>query len=223
MFISDLFRGGKPKPDTDARTRILLSFAMDGHGANFAYWLRDRLMKKYGFFAPNAVYMDCIASRGRSSVHSATFVPDDQRQAGTTYVFPDERDKFKSQGYKPIGATNSEWNDMYGQAMREASAMVMSVTPEYMSSQWCMLEWSQFHQENQRRREAGGCAPLKGVALAFPSGGAGGGALPADCRNIQVLAVTKVYGLGGMLWHKEDFGIGEDAFGRLVNALGPRL
>lgn len=39
--------------------------------------------------------------------------------------------------------------------------------------------------------------------------------------GIQQIPVTKVYGLGGLLWHKEDYGIGEDALSRVVEALGP--
>ena len=36
---------------------------MAGKGANFTLWLRDRLMKRFDLFRPEAVYMDCVMSR----------------------------------------------------------------------------------------------------------------------------------------------------------------
>lgn len=209
-------------PATDTRTRVLLSFAMDNHGAAFAYWLRDRLMKTYGWYAPNAVYMDCVASRELTTEHARTM---DQhtgpKVAGHVYVAPDERDKFAKQGYKPIGALNPLWNEMYLAAMQQAKAMVMMVTPEYMSSEWCLKEWGQFEEENVRRAGSGQ-ALLKGVAISFI------GTLsqptqtgkPINVTNVTVLPAAKVYGLGGLLWHKDDYGIGEGDYQKLCGILG---
>lgn len=72
--------------------------------------------------------MDCIASRGMKTMHfKAGDAPDlNNRISGLTYVTPDTRDKFKSQGYMPIGATNSAWNEMYVKAMSQATAMIMA-------------------------------------------------------------------------------------------------
>lgn len=113
--------GTTTPPYVGAMTRILLSFAMDNHGAAFAYRLRDKLMKRLNYFSPNAVYMG-------------------------------------------------------------------------------------------------------GVALSFPPDGPGpvtNGMPPNGFAGIQQIPATKVYGLGGLLWHKEDYGIGEDALSRVVEALGP--
>lgn len=53
--------GTTAPPYVGAVTRILLSFAMDNHGAAFAYRLRDKLMKRLNYFSPNAVYMGSVA------------------------------------------------------------------------------------------------------------------------------------------------------------------
>lgn len=223
MFAQSLF-GSKRQPYTGAATKILLSFAMDNHGAAFAYWLRDKLMKRLNYFSMNAVYMDCISSRGKKTFHTTEFIPMENRVKGLTYVMPDTRDKFHSQGYMPIGGSNSEWNEMYVKAMSEAVAMVMVLTPEYMRSEWCMKEWGQFHEENQRRR-SGKRPTLRGVALTFPpdgKGAANSNGMPANgFADIQQIPATKVFGLGGMLWHHGDFGIAEDSLSRLVRAMGP--
>lgn len=203
-----------------AETRILLSFAMANHGAAFAYWLRDRLMKAFNYYSHNAVYMDCIASRGLETVHEKTAKED--QKSGVTYVQLDTREHFKAQGYAPIGAQNSLWNEMYQKAMSEARAMIMVVTPEYLSSEWCMKEWSQFHEENARRRTSKR-APLKGIAIRFPpesDGRTGPSAKPLNLDGITSLVVPKVMGLGGLLWHKADYGISETSFKRLVFEIG---
>lgn len=209
------------EPYTGDETRIILSFAMANHGANFAYWLRDRLMKAFNYYSRNAVYMDCIASRGLETVHEKTARED--QKAGVTYVQLDTREHFKQQGYAPIGAMNSLWNEMYQKAMAQARTMIMVVTPEYLSSEWCMKEWGQFHEENQRR-QAGRRAPLRGIAIRFTSdsdGQSGPSAKPINVTGVTVMTVPKVMGLGGLLWHKADFGISETSFKRLVFEIGP--
>lgn len=97
-------------------TKILMSFAMANHGARFAHWLRNELMKHYELADVDDVYMDCAVARMRqtqvleNSV-SATFERDAQgapvvnaagnqvvgnaqgqaRAVGVTYVMPDMR------------------------------------------------------------------------------------------------------------------------------------
>lgn len=215
--------GTATTPATDARTRVLLSFAMDNHGAAFAYWLRDRLMKTYGWFAPNAVYMDCVASRGLTTEHARSMDRHaGPKVAGHVYVAPDERAKFAGQGYKPIGALNPLWNEMYVAAMRQAQAMVMIVTPEYLASEWCLKEWGQFEEENIRR--AGAPHPaLKGIAISFIGalGQPTQSGKPINVANVSVLPAAKAYGLGGLLWHREDYGLGETDYRKLCGLLGP--
>jgi hypothetical protein len=55
-----------PKND---QTRIIMSFAMAAGGARFGHWLRDRLMKEFGFYAVDAVYMDCVVARSGQTEH----------------------------------------------------------------------------------------------------------------------------------------------------------
>jgi hypothetical protein len=215
--------GGMPEPYTDNETRILLSFAMDNHGAAFAYWLRDKLMKAFDYYSTNAVYMDCVASRDLKSFH-ATKMDDHfkgKQLEGFVYVAPDDRDKFKGQGYKPIGALNPMWNQMYQAAMAHAKSMVMVVTPEYLASEWCLLEWQQFHEENQRRR-AQKRAPLNGICLRFVGDGAfqAKSGKPIAMDGIKVMIEPRVKGLGGLLWHKEMHGISEGGIEKLKELIG---
>ena len=204
---------------TSAETRILLSFAMADHGGQFAHWLRNRLMRQFNYYSVNNVYMDCVAVRDLPTVHTTERVPDAQQQPGITYVTPDNRPHFQAQGYKPIGAGNSNWNGMYLQAMAEAHTMIMVVTPSYLSSQWCTKEWLQFQEERKRRPNG-----LKGIAIRFtdsigsamqePNG------VPLNMAGITTLLVPKVKGLGGMLWHRDDYGLSETHLQTLFDTIG---
>lgn len=236
------------KIDTSNETRILLSFPMVSHGGNFAHWLRDRLMKHYGLYATNAVYCDCVSSRagkalhvsksgahgiiGRSDADKAltSYDKDDPRERavqlnflqkfaskhlGYSVVSADTRQRFDRQGYAPIGAASAAWNQNFLAAMRSARAMVFVLTTDFAESPWCMKEWKQFHDENKRR---GGAGKLRGVALNFLGQQNFAG---ADQTGIKMLPVTRQHGIGGLLWHKDDFGISETDFRHLVNAIGP--
>ena len=93
-----------------------MSFAMANHGARFAHWLRNELMKHYKLAGVDDVYMDCAVARMRDSQKlentlSMTFekgadgspvlnaggrpVPGNalggKREVGVTYVTPDMR------------------------------------------------------------------------------------------------------------------------------------
>ena len=223
------------KPYTAEETLILLSFPMVNHGGLFAHWLRDRLMKHYHLYSVNAVYCDCVASRHLPSVHVArpsgldadTPTPRSAEQqsaydAGQSIVTLDTRSRFANQGYRPIGAANKAWDENFRKAMAQAQAMVFVCTGDYVASQWCMQEWGQFHDENRAR--AGRRPLLKGVVLDFVGGE---GLRGQDQTNMTVLAMTKVTGLGGLLWQTRSgngleaaWGIGEGDFARLVAAIG---
>jgi hypothetical protein len=139
---------------------VLLSFAMANHGANFANWLRDRLMKKYALYEVDAVYLDSVVARSGVTIH-AEYVqgrdpdkptkPTDQwkvklpeaaslaKPRTTAVVQPDLRPHMISAtGAFPIGAMREDWNDLYVKAMSEASVMLFVLTTEYGQSQWCM-------------------------------------------------------------------------------------
>jgi hypothetical protein len=66
------------------------------------------------------------------------------------------------EGYLPIGAANGQWNKWYEEAMSQAPVMIMVVTPDYLRSEYCMLEWCQFEKE---RRKRGG--KMFGLVLTF--------------------------------------------------------
>ncbi len=142
-------------------TKILLSFAMANHGANFANWLRDRLMKSYNFYNVKAVYVDSVVSRSGDTIHSMgnakvvnggggnqTIVenksprPPPKPPSGVATVTPDIRAHMKSEtGAISIGAMRDDWNVLYKTAMSQASVMLFVYTSEYNNSIWCMKEW----------------------------------------------------------------------------------
>jgi hypothetical protein len=82
------------QPVTSEETRIILGFAMADHGGQFAHWLRDKLMKRFNYFARNNVYVDCVATRGLTTVHTTTPVPGKGQTPGTTCITPDTRPHF---------------------------------------------------------------------------------------------------------------------------------
>jgi hypothetical protein len=134
---------------------------------------------------------------------------------------PDDRDKFKGQGYKPIGALNPMWNQMYQAAMAQAKSMIMVVTPEYLASEWCLLEWQQFQEENQRRRGRG-AALLNGICLRFVGDGEfrAASGKPISMDDIKVMIEPRVKGLGGLLWHSDMYGISEGGVEKLKSLIG---
>ena len=197
---------------TSPETRILLSFAMVEHGGQFAHWLRDKLMKKYNYYSTNSVYMDCVASRDtKHRMNTAKLVPKEQQRKGITYVTPDTRDQFKSQGYMPIGATNSQWNQKYLAAMKKAKTMILVVTPSYLASQWCLLELTQFHNQRKKSR-------IKGIAIRFTDGA--DVPLSVDMTDVTPLILTKASNVGGLLWHKDDYGLSEPDLQKLYDTIG---
>jgi hypothetical protein len=240
---------------TSAATQILLSFPMADHGANFSYWLRVRLMRRYGWAHPNSVYMDCIASRQHKTVHlqpsvqvasagnSASntnhSIPAANRVKGVTIAQYDPRPHFDAQGYHPIGAANSEWNEAYMRAMAEAAVMIMVAIPAYLRSEWCLKEWGQYMDENRRRARTGRKA-MTGIGIVFnqdtlevsalkQQAAAAGGFKDPDKRVINLDTVewfqtNKFYGSRtDGLWHPKDFGLSEGELARFFRLTDRRL
>ena len=218
---------GSRTPYVAEETLILLSFPMVNHGGLFAHWLRDKLMKHYGLYSVNAVYCDCVASRHLPSFHvqsGATYTTEQQQayDGGASAISLDTRDQWKNHGYNPIGARNKDWDGNFKKAMSQSKAMVFMLTDDYIASQWCLQEWNQFHDENRAR--AGKRPLLKGVVLDF----VGSASLKGQNQShITVMPVSKVYGLGGLLWQTKAingkeaaYGIGEGDFAKLVEAMG---
>ncbi|MDP2034830.1 MAG: hypothetical protein Q8K29_15585 [Polaromonas sp.] len=200
-------------------TKILLSFAMANHGANFANWLRDRLMKQYNLYQVDAVYMDSVVARSGATRHAKTFAQNDIAPEGVASVSLDMRPHMVSPtGARPIGAMKSDWNKMYKIAMLEAQVMIFVYTDEYRDSPWCMKEWGQFHMENGQRRNRRQ-APLRGVFLAFnPAVNLVGIHEP----HVTRLTVVKTDGMQrGLAWDRGDFVLNESDYRQLVNAIGP--
>jgi hypothetical protein len=199
----------------DDKTRILLSFAMASHGANFANWLRDRLMKEYKFYNVRAVYVDSVVARSGETVHGSD-IPSNV-PSGVAAVKLDTRSHMASEtGARPIGAMRSDWNEMYRTAMEEADVMLFVFTGEYGDSVWCMKEWGQFHKENGRRMGKG--KTLRGIFLEFTDGS---NLLGINQTNITRLAVNKTDGqCRGLAWDKGDFILNDTDMKKLTSAIG---
>lgn len=183
-------------------TEILMSFAMANHGAAFANWLRDKLMKHYSLYHIEAVYVDSVVARADPAAQ----------------VRPDLRPHMRSPtGAVPIGAMLQNWNELYKKAMSEAKVMLFVLTEEYRDSVWCMKEWGQMHMENGRRR-VHRKPPLRGVVLQF---------IPANFlaasseSTITKVSVTKVPAVGQpLLWDKGDWCITQSDFKAVISAIG---
>lgn len=185
------------------KTEILLSFAMANHGAAFANWLRDKLMKHYGLYHTEAVYVDSVVARANPAAQ----------------IKVDTRAHMRSPtGAMPIGAMLQNWNELYKKAMSEAQVMLFVLTPEYRDSVWCMKEWGQMHMENGRRRRERK-PPLRAVVLEF---------IPADSMaanaesNVVKVPVVKVGAVGEpLLWDRGDWCIPKPQLEAVIAAIGP--
>ncbi len=200
------------------KTYILTSFAMANHGANFAHWLRDRLMKHYQLNHVNAVYVDSVVARSGNTLHAMSFDMGAQAPNGVARVFPDMRPHMKSEtGANPIGAMRSDWDELYTRAMSEADVMLFAYTVEYDQSQWCMQEWQQFHAENVRRRNAK-LPILRGVVLQFHNAN---NLIDINQTHISRVPVVKTDGgCQGLAWDKGDFILNPSDFSRVTAAIG---
>lgn len=162
---------GKAAAATDPATKVLLSFAVADFGSVFAHWLRDRIMVARAWYAPDSVYVDNVAMRSREG----TDIRLDTRHQAAAGV-----------GY--IGAMNPAWNESYLAAMSEARAMIFVVTPGWVASENCKLEWAQYRAQNAVRMQ-GRRPPLKGIALLVDD--TQDPKLHED-RTLKVLAVRRV-------------------------------
>jgi hypothetical protein len=228
----------KPKPPTPAaeRTRIVLSFAMRNHGANFAHWLRQKLMHHYGLYGTSSVYLDSVVARDAP----LTFHGDGMlatvgaKITGAPQVLVDTRPEVMSEmGSRPIGARRPDWNAAFQNAMMEADVMVMVLTNEYESSKYCTLERGQFSENNDIRVKKR-IPALRGVGLTFPSTDKLR-SMQSNITYVEAKKVTIVTGKAlmgkvltelqsapdGSAYESGDFIIDETDFTKLTQEIGP--
>ncbi len=170
-------------------------------------------------------------TNARLAIDACTGATKEEKAAnpGVTFVTPDTRAHMLALGFVTIGATNSEWNDMYKKAMSEADIMIFVLNKAYLASPYCCLEWMQFQMERDRRPS------FKGVALTF-SDDAGASdrlftakpfpSMSAEDKEIlgpeggKVMKKTNIdfpepfakQGGGpgrGLLWHPNDWGLAD--------------
>jgi hypothetical protein len=213
---------------------------MANHGANFANWLRDKIMKRYALYEVDAVYLDSVVARSGSRVHAEriegrdpfeatkpnqswkTVLPSGAplRPASTALVEPDLRSHMISPtGAFPIGAKRDDWNVLYLKAMSEAKVMLFVLTTEYGNSSWCRKEFGQFFGECERRGK-NAKRPLHGIALNFDHIDLKAGLGACHPERIRVLDVTKTDGeCKGLAWDKGDYILDNQDLARLFNAM----
>ncbi|MGO1540858.1 MAG: hypothetical protein ACTHXB_04385 [Luteimonas sp.] len=177
-----------------------MSFAMANHGSTFSHWLRNELMKTYGLYSVDSVYVDSIVARSIG---------------GDVDVAPDKRLHMKSPtGAFPIGAMRDDWNALYTTAMRSAEVMLFCYTKEFEASDWCRLEWTQFLLEKSRRGKG---TPLRGVILEFKKCELFG----SVDESISKVIVKKTDGGGrGMAWDRGDYVLDDSDYVQVVEAIG---
>jgi hypothetical protein len=196
-------------------TKILLSFAMPNHGSTFAHWLRDRLMKHYGWYNYKAVYLDSVVARSGETDHALDF-KGRKPEGETALVSPDNRPHMRSPtGAVPIGARIEAWESLYNIAMSEASAMIFVYTSDFPNSIYCIKEWNNYIKETKSRTPD---RPLRGIILELADATT---LVAQGAPNVKRIRAAKTPGgQKGLTWDKGDFVITESAFSELTRAIG---
>lgn len=193
-------------------TRILMSFAMADGGMMFVQWLRNKLMRDYGLYSTNSVYVDFVTARAGDCYYSVT--PEVARPHYATVKIDDREHMRSSTGARPIGAMHPDWKDMFEKAMDEAEVVLFVLTEKFFASEWCRQELAGFkHVVNKRVGVRGIMLALDGVAFNASDYG-----LPQE-RMAVIAQPTEAY-QGGMLWDRGLWRISDAAYGQLIREIG---
>jgi hypothetical protein len=186
------------------KCKILMSFAMANHGSTFAHWLRNELMRQFGLYELEAVYVDSIVARNIDD--SAT-------------IKQDTRVHMRSPtGAMPIGAMRPDWNTLYQQAMSMASVMLFCSTQEFLQSEWCLQEWEQFRQARRERAAQSPERPLRAVILEFTPFTFDGAGIDGVTR---VPVAKRDGGRRGLAWDVGDYILSQEDLRKVYRAIGP--
>ena len=195
-------------------TRILMSFAMIDGGAMFAQWLRNRLMKHYGLYSTDSVYVDFVSARSGACVYG---VQDDAlvpRHHGNI-VLDERKEMLSASKARLIGAKHGDWESLFEAAMSQAGVVLFVLTKGFMNSKWCRQELDGFKVLMDKRPR------LRGVVLDLDGIGFDAGARGLPLDRVRLVSSQRQSMQGGMLWDRGLWGISEGAYRELLAAIGP--
>jgi hypothetical protein len=193
-------------------TRILMSFGMAEGGMMFVQWLRNRLMKDFGLYSLNSVYVDFVTARAGDAVYGVKLADAPPHYAAVNL---DTRDHMESvNGARPIGAMHPDWEAMFNTAMSEAEVVIFVVNDAFEKSPWCPQELDNFKVLLAKRPK------LRGIVLDVDGKGfdAAARGLPPD--RIAVISGGREARQGGMLWEQGLWAISEPTYRQLLKAIG---
>lgn len=182
-------------------------------GMMFVQWLRNRLMKDYGLFSTNSVYVDFVTARAGDAVYG---VKPDAAPPHHAAVNLDTRDHMRSAtNAQPIGAMHPDWKAMFDAAMAEAEVVIFVLNAAFQKSPWCMQELDGFKVLLGKKPK------LRGIVLDVDGIG-----FDAAARGLPAGRMTHIAGgrearQGGMLWDRGLWAISEGTYQALVRAIGP--
>ncbi len=170
MPLARLVPGGK--------TKVLMSFG-GRDSFQFVCWLRLALYQAMHHTKTNHIYLDTYGLMdvpGSQLVLNITTANGAFERGAVTLdlangqqtVAPGADKRLQGARGGSIGTMNSaRWNERYMQAMREARLMLFVVTPAWLASDYCKLEFTQFTNEWKVRRGTGAAKGLDALALTF--------------------------------------------------------
>lgn len=146
-------------PYTGDASKAVLSFANTNGGDVFAHWLRGELMKELGYFSPNAIYLDNVASRQEPGAirHSGGVNPFQMSadNEGVSIIGPNtfQRDVTLNQigvandgRYLTIGAVHSAWFEMWKTALNQSKILLQVQTSDYFEREACIKEMQRIEE-----------------------------------------------------------------------------
>ena len=230
-------------------TKILMSFAMANHGARFAHWLRNELMKHYKLAGVDDVYMDCAVARMRDSqklentlsmtseknvdgwpvLNDGRPVPGnalgEKREVGVTYVMPDMRgaqfsaNKPHLPGHQKDSINIGAGWVNWNENFKAAMTQAAVVVFCY-TPEFAASEWCR-KEWAQYMEETTRRPSLRGVGLDF---GGGSQFFNNQPRGFKRLALNKQVHAGGgkniFAWEAGDYTLSSSDFAKLTGAIG---
>ena len=196
-------------------TRILMSFGMADGGMMFVQWLRNRLMKDYGLFSTNSVYVDFVTARAGNCVYGVKPEAAPPHYAAVNLDGGEGREHMLSATKaRPIGAMHPDWKEMFDGAMGEAEVVIFVVNKAFQASKWCMQELDGFRLLLARKPK------LRGVVLDVDDSGFRAAAHGLPIGRMSIIRGGREAREGGMLWDRGLWAISEGAYMALTRAIG---
>ncbi len=193
-----------------------MSFGMADGGMMFVQWLRNRLMKDYGLFSTNSVYVDFVTARAGNAVYGVKPEDAPPHYATVNLDGGKGREHMRSAtNARPIGAMHPDWREMFDTAMGEAEVVIFVYNKAFKASQWCMQELEGFRTLLARKPR------LRGIVLDVDGLGFRAAANGLPIGRMSIIKGGREAGNGsGMLWDRGLWAISDSAYRELTQAIG---